>query len=241
MKNIVTVFVIVLLGILGLGNTAQGQKRIVEKTFSADSDEKVRLNLRFGESIIIKGWNRNEVTFRAVVEINSGNLNDAFVANFSEHSGGIRINTDFDKDKLEEGRAEDCPDRGHSSYSWNSDGNHKVVCSDITFELYVPRNSDLQLETIAADVELYDLNGPIDAKSISGYVDLSWPDRNGAELSLKTISGEAYSDLENLSFRNRQEHFPHVGYELRGSIGSGGPMVRLESVSGDLYLRKTGG
>lgn len=238
MKNAVIVFVIAFLGFWGLGDATQAQQRILEKTFSADSDEKVRLNLRFGESIIVKGWDRNEVSFRAVVEINGGKLNNAFVANFSDGNDGIRIDTDFDKGKLKSGRASDCPD---SKYSWNHDGDHKVICSDITFEIYVPRNSNLELETIAADVELYNLNGPIDAKSISGYVDLSWPDKSGAEISLKTISGEAYSDLDNLTFRNRQEHFPHVGYELRGAIGSGGPMVKLESVSGDLYLRKQEG
>lgn len=221
--------------------TVSAQQRIEEKTFSADSDETIRLNLRFGENIIVKGWDRNEVSFRAVIEVNSGRLNDAFVANYSEGIGGIRIETDFDKDKLEDGRASDCPDRKYSSYSWNNDGDQKVICSNITFELYVPRNSDLQLETIAADVELYDLNGPIDAKSISGYVDLSWPEMNGADISMQTVSGEAYSNLDNLTFKNRKEELPLVGYELRGAIGSGGPMVRLESVSGDVYLRKREG
>lgn len=240
MKHTTTVFVLALLVVLGFATTVQSQQRIEEKTFTANQDEKIRLNLKFGENIVIRGWDRNEVSFRAVVEINSGKLNDAFVANYSDGNSGIRIDTDFDKDKLKAGRAEDCPDR-YATYSWNGNGDRHVICSEITFELYVPKNSDLQLETIAADVEMYDLNGPIDAKSISGYVDLTWPDRNGAEISLKTISGEAYSDLENISFRNRKEHFPHVGYELRGAIGSGGPMVKLESISGDVYLRKRKG
>lgn len=240
MKHLVTIFVIALLVILGFTTAVQSQQRIEEKTFSADSDEKILLNLKFGESIVVKGWDRNEVSFRAVVKINSGKLNDAFVISYSDDNSGIRIETDFDKDKLKDGQASDCPDSKYSSFSWN-DGGRQVICSNTTFEIFVPRNSDLELETIAADIELYDLNGPIDAKSISGYVDLTWPDRNGAELSLKTISGEAYSDLEHVSFRNHQEHFPHVGYELKGAIGTGGPMVRLESVSGDLYLRKTDG
>lgn len=240
MKKIIVLLVTLLMSFVWMAGGIFAQQRVVEKTFSADSDEKIRLNLKFGENIVIKGWDRNEVSFRAVVEINSGKLNDAFVTNYSDGNNGIRIDTDFDKDKIKEGRAEDCPER-YATYSWNGNGDRHVVCSEISFELYVPKNSDLQLETIAADVELYDLNGPIDAKSISGYVDLTWPDRNGAEISLKTISGEAYSDLENIHFRNRQEHFPHVGYELRGAIGSGGPMVKLESVSGDLYLRKMGG
>lgn len=241
MKKTAILFGTILLACLVIMEAASAQERIEEKRFSADSDEKIRLNLRFGKSITVTGWDRDEVSFRAVVEVNGGRLNDAFVASYSEGTRGIRIETDFDKDKLEDGRASDCPESKYSSYSWNNDGEQKVICSNITFELYVPRNSDLQLETIAADVELYDLNGPINAKSISGYVDLSWPERNGADISMQTVSGEAYSNLDNLTFKNRKEELPLVGYELRGAIGSGGPLVRLESVSGDVYLRKRGG
>ncbi len=240
MKKFTTVFLItfVFVGLMGFQN-ADAQQRIVEKTLSAGSSDHVKLNLQFGEHITIKGWDKDEVSFRAVVEINSGKLNDAFVVNYVEDNQGVRIETDFDQDKLEGGRRSDCPDSKYSSYSWN-DG-QQFVCSNITFEVYVPRNSDLELETISADIELFDLNGPVDAKSISGYVDLSWPEMNGADVSMQTVTGEAYSNLDNLTFNNKQEELPLVGYELRGAIGSGGLSIRLESVSGDVYLRKREG
>ncbi|NBC05133.1 MAG: hypothetical protein GVY20_15730, partial [Bacteroidetes bacterium] len=171
MKKFTTVFVItvVFVGLIGLIN-ADAQQRIVEKTLSAEGNDLIQLNLLFGEHITIKGWDKEEVSFRAVVEINSGKLNDAFVANYVEDNQGVRIETDFDKDKLESGRASDCLGSKYSSYSWN-DGN-QIVCSYIRFEVYVPRNSDVKLETISADIELFDLDGPIDAQSVSGFVDL---------------------------------------------------------------------
>lgn len=237
-----TLFAFIAAFILTLGSflEADAQQRIVEKTFQADPSERIRMNLQFGENIVVRGWDRNEVSFKAIVEINNGILNDAFVANYKDDNTGIQIETDFDKEKLEDGRRPDCPQSRYNSYSWNNDSD-TFVCSKITFEIFIPKNSDLQLETIAADIELYDLNGPIDAKSISGYVDLSWPETNGAEFSLETVTGEAYSDLTNLTFNNRKDHIPYVGYDLRGLIGSGGPPIRLESVSGNLFLRKTGG
>lgn len=240
MKKFTVVFLmtVVFVGLTGM-NQADAQQRIVEKTLSIGSNDHVKLNLQFGEHITIKGWDRDEVSFRAVVEINRGKLNDAFVANYVEDNQGVRIETDFDKEKLKAGRASDCPDGKYSSYSWN-DG-QQFVCSNITFEVYVPRNSDLELETISADIELFDLDGPIDAQSISGFVDLSWSEMNGADISMETVSGEAYSNLDNLNFSNKQEELPLVGYELRGAIGSGGLRVRLESVSGDVYLRKREG
>lgn len=237
MKKFIAVFLIVV-GLVGVKN-ADAQQRIVEKTFSAGSGNHVKLNLQFGEHITIKGWDKDEVSFRAVVEINGGKLNDAFVANYVKDNQGVRIETDFDQDKLDGGRRSDCSESKYSSYSWN-DG-QQFVCSNITFEVYVPRNSDLELETISADIELFDLDGPIDAQSVSGFVDLSWPEINGADISMETVSGEAYSNLDNLTFNKKQEELPLVGYELRGAIGNGGPRVRLESVSGDLYLRKREG
>lgn len=235
----VLLIAVVFVGLIGVIK-ADAQQRIVEKTFSAGFNDRIQLNLQFGEHITIKGWDKDEVTFRAVVEINSGKLNDAFVANYVEDNQGVRIETDFDRDKLEGGRASDCPEDRYNSYSWN-EGDYKMVCSNITFEVYVPRNSDLELETISADIELFDLDGPIDAQSISGYVDLSWLEMNGANISMETVTGEAYSNMDNLNFNNWQDELPLVGYELRGAIGSGGPRVRLESVSGDVYLRKREG
>jgi hypothetical protein len=55
---------------------------------------------------------------------------------------------------------------------------------------------------------------------------------------MKTISGEVYSGLDKLAMINQKGSVPLVGYELHGSIGSGGPRVDLESISGDIYLRK---
>jgi hypothetical protein len=216
---------------------AQAQPRVVEKTFRLDGSRNIDLNLRFGDHIKISSWDKDEVAFRAVIEINGGHLNDALVLNYTEDQSGLSILADYNEERLKDGRQVDCSDERYSSFSWNNGDGH-VVCSEITYELKVPRRADLEVESISADIELLGLAGPVHAKSISGFVDLSWPDRWGAELSLKTISGEAYSNLDDLEFLNKKEHTPLVGYELRGKIGGGGPLVHLESISGDIYLRK---
>lgn len=237
MKTRKTRYFGLLITALLLAGTIRAQSRVIEKTFDADRNERVELNLKFGETIVVKGWDREEVSFRATAVINSGKLNDALLVNYYDDQGGIRIDVDYDEEIIKEGKRTDCPDRGFSTYTRNN-GQGYVVCSRIVYEIMVPRESNLRLETISADIELNALAGPINAKSISGFVDLSWPRQQGADLSLKTVSGEAYSDLDNLRFLNRREKAPLVGYELRGTIGDGGKRVRLESVSGDLFLRK---
>ena len=217
---------------------ALAQQRVVEKSFSLDENGRVELDLKFGEAISIKAWDRREVSFRAVIEINSGKLNDALTLDFREGDRELYVATDYDKNLIKQGRGEDCPQNHYASYSWNDSGNHTVVCSNIVYEIFVPRNTDLHVESISSDIELIGIQGPVYAKSISGFVDLSWPESRGAELSMKTISGEVYSGLENLAMHNQKGTVPLVGYEIRGSIGQGGPRVSLESISGNIYLRK---
>ncbi len=214
------------------------QPRVVEKTFSVEKDKMVMLNLRFGETISVKSWSNNEVAFKAVIEINNGKLNDALKLDF-ESDNGLEIVSDYDKEKLRAGRREDCPDR-YSRYSWNneSDEGNYVVCSKIKYELWVPSDVDLSVESISADIELSGLVGPVRAKTISGFVDLSWTSQHAADINIKTVSGGAFTDLDNLNFKNKKAHIPLVGYELKGTIGMGGPKIALESVSGNIYLRK---
>jgi len=95
----------------------------------------------------------------------------------------------------------------------------------------------LTLRTVSGDVKLSNLGrSPVDATSISGDVDVSWPATQGADLKLKTISGEVYADPA-VTFSNLKERV-YVGYELHGNLGSGGPLVTLHSVSGDVFFRK---
>ncbi|HEX6983164.1 MAG TPA: hypothetical protein VF181_10425 [Balneolaceae bacterium] len=226
-----------ILTLLFLVSFSTAQKRFVEKSFSMDNDDKVRLDLPFGDMISIKSWNKDEVLFKAEIEINGGKLNEALIFDFSHENGRLDIESDYDEDMLKTGRREDCPDE-YSRYSWSDDDSYYMVCSNIKYQVLVPRNADIGVETISGDIELVHLSGPIHAKSISGFVDLSWPSGESADIRIKTISGEAYTNLENLHFKNKKEHIPLVGYELKGQIGSGGSLIVLESISGDIYLRE---
>jgi hypothetical protein len=238
MKNILLIPLAGLLLFVLNAGTALSQSTIVERSFNASGNETIDLNLKFGEAITIKAWDKSEVAFRAVIDINGGKLNDALILDFNENSNGLFITSEYDRERIRDGRREDCPDKSYSTYSLDSDRERSVVCSNITYEIWVPAGNSLKVESISSNIELVGLKGPVKAKSISGFVDLSWAESNNAELSVKTISGEVYSGLEQLALSNQKRDAPLVGYEIRGSIGSGGPRVSLESISGNIYLRK---
>ena len=210
-------------------------QKIIEKTLPYSKDQKIDLNLRFGDKIQVNAWDKNEVYIKAEVDINNGKLDDALLIKFNTTSSEIKVDVDFDKELIKQGRPEDCPDNNHT-YSSNGKDRY-VICSEINYQVYVPKGADLKMETISADIELKDVTGPVFAKSISGFVDMNWPANQGASVSMKSISGEVYSDLD-INYINKSKTVPIVGYTLKGTLNGGGPTVYLESISNDIYLRK---
>lgn len=224
-----------------LATATFGQQRTVEKNFNVINSQKLNLDLKFGKNITINSWDKKEVAFKATIEINQGKLNKALELDFDEQNNMLTIAADFNKQLLKTGRAEDCSDSDNHTLSWSNDSEQVRVCSNINYELFVPTNIDLTVETISGDIKLVNLAGPIHAKSISGFVDLSWPSNRPARFNLKTISGEAFTNIEELSFSNKKKNIPLVGYKIEAAINGGGPTVSLESISGNIYLRKEQG
>jgi DUF4097 and DUF4098 domain-containing protein YvlB len=223
-----------------------GQK-IVNETYPLPKSGKVSLNLKFADSIRVTAWDRDEIQIKVLITINSGKLNDAFTMLVDKDGGELSIVTDFDKDKIKEGRSEDCKEyvryinRHGENYAIHSGkgtywDNGNVVCSDIYFEIKAPNKIDLRLESIAGNIEIQGFAGKLFAKTISGFVDLAWAASRGADLEMKTIAGEVFSNFD-VALENQKKNSP-VGYLLKGKINGGGVPVHLESISGNIYLRK---
>jgi hypothetical protein len=230
MKNILLLFLL-----LFLVKPAFSQK-IITKTLPLSADQAVHLNLKFGDDIRVRYWDKSDVSVRISATINNGKLNDAVTVETASTSTAVSINTDFDKELIKQGKSEDCPG---SKSTWRTDrnGDSFSVCSTINYEIFLPRKAALRVETISANIDIQGSSSPVWAKSISGYVDMSWPGSKGANVAMKTITGEVYSDLA-IDFNGKHQKNPLVGYLLEGTVLSGGPDVRLESISNHIYLRK---
>lgn len=231
MKKIVILTIIYLVVLM---HTSFAQK-IIEKTLPYSKDQKIEMDLKFGDHIQVNAWDKKEVYIKAVIEVNNGKLNDALLVNFLSDKENIKVLVDFDEQLIKQGRREDCPSEDGSFRGYH-DGNN-YICSTITYQVYIPKGADLSMETISANIDLRELTGPIVAKSISGYVDMIWPSKQGASVAMKTITGEVYSDLD-INFLNKKDSPQMVGYLLKGTLNGGGPDVRLESISNDVFLRR---
>ena len=221
--------------LLGLLINPLFAQKIINKNISWNAGQTASLNLKFADSIRVRYWDKPEISVRIAVTINGGKLNEALLVTSNTTNEEVMIKTDFDQELIKQGKAEDCP--GNEKSVWTSKDNVKnYMCSEINYEVYLPKQAKLKLETINGNIDIQGATAAVYAKTISGYVDMTWPKAKGANLAMKTITGEVYSDLD-ISFKNKDKN-PIVGYLLKGAVNGGGPDVQLESISNNVYLRK---
>jgi hypothetical protein len=211
-------------------------QKVITKSLPLTAGQAVHLNLKFGDDIRVRYWDKSTASVQITVTINNNKLNDALLVETKSTAQAASLTTDFDQKVLKQGKAEDCPGNKSTWQTRNNDESYSV-CSTIHYEVYLPHKTALQVETINANIDIQGATGSVWAKSISGFVDVSWPGAKGANVAMKTITGEVYSDL-SIQFTGNRPKNPLVGYMLEGTLLSGGPQVRLESISNDVYLRK---
>ena len=218
---------------------AANAQKIIEKSAPVAAKQHVVLELPQATSIKIRGGSGKQLRVRAAVTINQNKLNDALQLTLVSTDDQITVKSAFDEALLRTGQAADCPD-GQSSWSSGNGKDDRTgyrVCSNVAVEIEVPAGVSLRVNTISGNIEVTGLNGQLEAKSISGFVDVTWPPAQSAQVAFKTITGEVYTD-QDIAFTNRKAGVPMVGYEVRGALGTAGPLVRLESISNDVYFRK---
>lgn len=218
-----------------LFNQAFSQK-IIDKKFPFSAGQIVNLNLRFGDSIKVRYWDKDEVSVHISATINAGKLNDALTVTTSSNTEQISLKTDLNQDMLSEGKETDCPDK-KSSYNSDKNGKRFYICSEINYQVFLPRQAKLVLESINGNIDIEGATTAVQAKTISGFVDMSWPKSKGANLGMKTITGEVYTDF-TIDYKDKKQKNPIVGYMLEGTMNGGGPEIKLESISNNVYFRQ---
>lgn len=214
---------------MSFSNTLFSQK-IVEKSSPIKENEELTLNFEFADQITVTTWNKNEVYVKVIVSINNNEDNDKFKLELNQRSTGIVFKSEIENMKSLQTRKRIVDEDGHT-ITYNS------VEMDLFFEVKVPANIDLEIETISGDIDIKGVLGRMDINTISGFIDISLPEKHNADLELSTISGGMYSDFE---FNNRKyEGYHHYGKrDLSKRLNNGGTRIFLETISGDIYLRK---
>ena len=188
----------------------------IEKNIAFNKQESINLDIKFADTIVIHTWDKPDVYAKASVNINDNQDNDVYLTTFNEDKQNIDIKATFDKDYL-------------------SGNKNNCIKTMIIWEIYLPEKTAIKVETIDGNIIIEGNTSDIYAKSISGFIDWGAKPDYHANLELKTISGRIYSDLD-LVYTAKYSSFPIV---LIQKINDGGYPVKLETISGDIFCRKS--
>ena len=194
-------------------------QKIVEKHMAYAPSQSIKLDIQIADSIRIITWNKNEVYAKASVNINDNKDNDLYLTDFDEKGNTVEVNAKFE-DTKKVGYNDSC----HCCCNYKS---------KIYWDIYIPEQSGFSVETIDGDIIIEGNTKAVKAHSISGFIDLSFAASRKADLKMSTISGTIYTDLA-MNTTSKRDGGNSVDTEYNG----GGEDVELETISGDIFLRK---
>jgi hypothetical protein len=107
------------------------------------------------------------------------------------------------------------------------------------------RSKDIHMENVAGDLKIENSNGmveynagsklgQVDITNSRGNVQVTVPPRASFQLDARTRRGEVHTDFSIPVQSDRQEQ------SANGSVGTGGPQLRLVNNGGDVEVRKAG-
>ena len=199
--------------------------RVIENNYPLPAGKEVRLNLKFGTMIKVGVWDKRELGLKTTI-MRSNPAMDTIHQLVVTQQEALSVTADFRFRKGDH----------HNYQCWNCDEDRDDGCNcfRVSYEVMLPADARLALETISGDIEIAGLRGPISAKSISGFVDVSLDSRAASDVSLKSVTGEIYTDFDIKLDENSSTFSKRLNRPLNG----GGPKIALETVSGDIYFRK---
>ncbi|WP_299669947.1 DUF4097 family beta strand repeat-containing protein [uncultured Polaribacter sp.] len=241
---------IILLGLLITFSNLTAQKIVTENT-SSKNIEDVYVNLKFANNIIIKNWNKSEISVIATVNIDDNKHNDYFNFKADKIGGTYKVTSDYG-DYFKKYRSY----YSHSHKEGKDDENKEDDCHQhqqnniVNYVIYVPKNMALKIKSISGSVEAASYVGELNLdlisgnitikkhskdmhlKTISGDIDIYISD---AKFEAKTLSGSVYSDLDIDFDKNKKRGY---GSRIVATINKGSAYLKLNTISGDIFLRK---
>ena len=226
-----------ILTLIALSTRLFAQEDTVDISLPLKTGQKAILNLRFADKIEVKTWDKKELFIRAYVQINGGLLNEAHKIDTVISDNALEISTDFDEDIIKVSGFRDCDGKNRSQYNFaNRRGDRSYnICHTINYTIFLPAETDLEIETISGDIAIANMKSEVEAKSVSGVVDFIIARNQKADILLKSVSGRAYTEPAMVTRQDGLQVL--LTRKISGQLNGGGKYVHLESVSGDVSLR----
>lgn len=218
----------------------------ITKTYHTSNNNQVNINLKFAKMITLKSWSKNEILIEAKVNINQNKDNNYFSLKKETKNNTLYITSDYGTLFKNHQKGITITHNGSNCNSYNYCTQHNEVV--VNYTIYTPKTSDLKIESISGsvksteykgnltlnlisgDITIKKLSKKMNLKTISGDIDLFV---SNAEFKAKTVTGTVYSNL-GINFTNKK----HSTNTIKGKIGNGTTSLILNTVSGNILLRK---
>ncbi len=209
------------------------QADVLEKTY-AFTNQHLDVDIDMGTDFVVKSWSKNEIYVKITYEVNGGKDNEALRIDLDNYDDRLALDIDLRPHKLSE--SDDCCCQSREGIHWRNNG--KNACLEVKVEMMVPSSASMTVETIGSNVTISGIKSDIEVETISGVIDLTWEGNTGAEIGLKSITGDLYT---NMDFKTRKDRgLPSLGgRKLKGTYKGGEKEVYLETISGAIYFRKS--
>ena len=238
---------------LGWSQSNGKPARKVDKSFDFDNSKELYLYLKFAKSIKVKTWNQNKIQVKVSVDINGGKDNEKYSLNGEKLSDRFEIRSrikDFSKITktlvVFNGNNDTYFAYGNST-SWNDEDGHyymngSFLLSSINYEISIPANTkNLRIKTISGNIEMdYPKDCELKVRSVSGFIDVSLPANQKANIETKSYTGDVFSDLPVKSKAFGDKSYRRIGgrARIKGTLNGGGVRIYLKTHKGNIYLRK---
>ncbi len=199
-----------------------------ENTYQLPASKKVVLNLPFARNIIIKTWDKKEVSFKTSIKADNEDIAGIHEMKVKESTDELNIETGYKDQKKNRNFCGCDQDKDNNRGSWN------CVCLETSYEIWLPKNTILKMETINGNIEIRGLESDISINSINGFVDIAYNAQTKANLDFSTINGDIFTDFDI----NKQGNLQKFSKNVKTSLNGGGARLELETINGDIYFRK---
>ncbi len=212
--------------------------------------------------IEIAGWDRNEVSIKALKHGNTPESVEAVKININSSPTEIAIHTelppgetgfswswlwsgDWKRNNATVDYAIQVPQ--HARLKQISSVNGQIVIEDVSGDIEASTvNGGLQTRDTAGDLKLSTVNGGIEAglaslggnqtvsfSTVNGHIEATLPANADATVSASTVNGGLSSEFPALVVK---KEFP-VSSKLKGTLGNGSARVEASSVNGRIHFR----
>jgi lia operon protein LiaG len=126
----------------------------------------------------------------------------------------------------------------------------ETTISNIKNEIEFQGCHDISLKNVTGPLVISTISGTVNVTfaeiskdksisiaSVSGEVDVTLPAKAGFNLEMGTVSGNMYSDFEFPASNNDMRRVG--GSNIHAQLNGGGVELKLHSISGNIYLRKS--